>query len=650
GVLEDDCPSCTENNHCADGDACTVDTCDVATGVCSNTPKAVAATECCDNVPVNLAADVGGLGAVVSNVDGNDCTFDECTPATGCAVGAQCGVPSNPPMPAGDPCDDGIECDTVDDQCDGAGNCAGTSILAVPCPGGDPDCEAKHPAASCNPVTGFCRCVPPSLNFDVHPSDKVPNNACHDAGDKITVDVFFKDTPEVVYGGQFVVLYDPSCLQFRSINPGGDPYTFEIHEIVDEANGMIFYAVGVDPMGGVGVMGTGILAQISFAKLGACTECILCFGGENPLNTYLVNNIGQMVADVEPKCSDTIMANDEPWLECPGDAKVNVDCDKNTAMVFWDAPTFGSSCYPDADLVCWGQHESGLDMTALAMGGGGEHPLGVTRYHCDVTTTVCGHSVGCDWTVTVNHVTTLDVEIQLSPIIAGDLLRCIKFELYSDCVQSPLVVEKDIFFGGLFDHIGHFTDVIKIPGAGQWRCITARDQLHTLRSCAWLECIDGVYYAVFKGDPFFGGNWLVGGNLDGFKKDIPTASHDVIDIFDFGTFVVQWAVRADPNTICGTPGPNADINGDGIVDALDFTFVMMNFLDHSKDCCCGPAAGTIVGRTEVSVRELREMGLGELAVGDLNRDGLLNMDDVQAFQAGDQQPRKGSRDRAGMSR
>jgi hypothetical protein len=292
-------------------------------------------------------------------------------------------------------------------------------------------------------------------------------------------------------------------------------------------------------------------------------------------------------------------------------------------------------------------HESGMDMTHMAMGGG-EMPQGVSTFECLATSKICGDSLYDSWTVTVNDLTALDVEIQLSPIIADDLIRCIKFELFSDCVAPPLVFNHDILFGGLFDHVGHFTEMIKIPGKGQWVCITARDQLHTLAACAWLECINGVYYAVFKGDPFFGGNWLVGGNLDGFKKDVPSASHDVIDILDFGMFVSQWGRIVNPNTPCKTDGPHADINGDGIVDGLDFTFIMLNFLEHSKDCCCGPAAGTTVGRTEVSVRELREMGLGELAVGDLNRDGLLNMDDVQAFQSGDFKLKKSKRDRSGM--
>ncbi len=74
-------------------------------------------------------------------------------------------------------------------------------------------------------------------------------------------------------------------------------------------------------------------------------------------------------------------------------------------------------------------------------------------------------------------------------------------------------------------------------------------------------------------------------------------------------------------------GPHADINGDGIVDAADFAFVRMNFMDSSKDCCCPGSTAGVAGRTEVSVRELRQMGMSDLTVADLNGDGLVNMDD-----------------------
>ncbi len=77
----------------------------------------------------------------------------------------------------------------------------------------------------------------------------------------------------------------------------------------------------------------------------------------------------------------------------------------------------------------------------------------------------------------------------------------------------------------------------------------------------------------------------------------------------------------------------------------------MNFFVSSKPCCEQPTtAGVTVGRTEVSVRELRQTGMGDLAVGDLNNDGWLNMDDIAAFMAGERPTRKapGTRRSSGL--
>jgi hypothetical protein len=375
----------------------------------------------------------------------------------------------------------------------------------------------------------------------------------------------------------------------------------------------------------------------------------MCFGGANPLNTYLVDNVGWMVADVELICSDDVMENDYLGIDVPDDVVLNVNsCDSDTAMVYWDAPTATSSCY-GAELVCTGPWAPG-DPHYVDPMTGGEFPVGTWSFSCSAVSTVCGDSVSDGWTVTVNDEVSLDVTLQVSPVIASDeLVRCIKFEMFADCVQDPYVFERDVVLGGLWDHTGHFTEAIKVPADGNWICITARDQLHTLRACDYLECADGVYSATFKGDPFFGGNWLIGGNLDGWKKENPFASHDVIDILDFGQFVAQFGANyGTGDTPCGTQGPNADINGDGIVDALDFTFVSMNFLDSSKECCCGGAVAG-VATTSISVEELRANGLGDLSVGDLNRDGVLDANDMTDFLNGTRPVKKGAHERAGST-
>jgi hypothetical protein len=262
-----------------------------------------------------------------------------------------------------------------------------------------------------------------------------------------------------------------------------------------------------------------------------------------------------------------------------------------------------------------------------------------------------GKPDGC-WTVTVNDETSLDILVGLSPTSQskpGDnLTRCISFTLYSNCIQEPLTFSDDVTFGGLFQFVGKSKGKIKIPGSGQFDCITAQDKLHTLRACYTFgedDCEGGQLNASFSGDPRLGGNWLIGGNLDGWKKDIEGAnpSLDVIDILDWGTFASQYLTDyGSGDTPCGTTGlghgdlagPNADINGDGTVDLDDYAFISSNFLVNSKQCCCGPQAASAIAVTEISVAQLRADGLGELAAGDLNSDGLLNLADMAAFDQG----------------
>jgi hypothetical protein len=267
---------------------------------------------------------------------------------------------------------------------------------------------------------------------------------------------------------------------------------------------------------------------------------------------------------------------------------------------------------------------------------GGELPIGVSTFCCSATDAFCGHAVNDCWTVEVNDETSFDVTLQLSPTMAGDVERCITFELYADCSTAPIVVQDELFFGGLWDFVGHFTDFKKIPAAGNYFCVTAMDQQHSLRASAAVTCEGGVYSATFKGDPLVDGNWLVQGNLDGWKKDNPLASHDVIDILDFGQFVAMYGAIFLPNTDCADKHtPNGDINGDGVVDGLDFAFIMQNFLSSSKITCCpDSAASADVGRTSVTVRELRQMGMGDLVVADLNNDGVVDSADMNAFANG----------------
>lgn len=619
--------SCLGNNaNCNDGDRCTDDICNAA-DICEN-PDNFPDTDCCEPATGDLS--------IID--DGDGCTTDSCSASN------NRGSAEHPVSSAGTGCDDGNDC-FFGDVCDGAnsqagGGCSGTDVNLETCTT-SADCETKTGVAfDC--VGGFCFCtLSPDLGFIVD-GDK-----CLVDDQKVNVAVHVGAASVPINGAQFVIEYDPTCLSFNSIAPAGGAYTQQVAEIVNTGAGTIFYAVGVD-FGTVGDFGNADLAVVSFTKIGGCASCQLCFGGENPMNTFLTDDDGQFVG-VTPSCSNTISGAGSLSINVPPSVKVNSDCTSPTSLVTWDAPSSGDTC-GGTTIVCEGLHRSGLEYTAAEVANGGEIPQGDSGFTC-CAINECGAEACDGWTVTVNDSNSLDVVIQMSPTMrtapGATLTRCIKFEVFNNCLNAPLVFEQDIHFGGLFDFVGKFTDQIKIPDAIQPACITARDQHHSLRSCYLFgagDCVDGVLSARFSGDPLLGGNWLTGGNLDGYLKEDPNASHDVIDILDFGQFVAQYNEtydsdgdgNPDGNTPCGAfSGGHADINGDGIVDILDFSFVSMNFLEDSKDCCCPAGAAKNAPRTSVTVRELRQMGMLNLISADLNSDGVVDLNDMAAFLNGD---------------
>ena len=80
----------------------------------------------------------------------------------------------------------------------------------------------------------------------------------------------------------------------------------------------------------------------------------------------------------------------------------------------------------------------------------------------------------------------------------------------------------------------------------------------------------------------------------------------------------------------------ADISGDGLIDQIDMSFVIQNYLEHDKDACCpdGRGGAPAAPVTRISIIDLEAMGLGRLRSADLNQDGLLDADDIAAFLKG----------------
>ncbi len=129
---------------CDDGDACTAETCDPETGCQPGTPidcddSNVCTTDSCDSA-------TGCANEPISCDDGDACTVDSCDPVTGC---------SSTPLS----CDDGNEC-TVD-SCDPATGCSNTPATGSCSDDGDSCTDDVCNGGVCtHPDNGSCGPLP----------------------------------------------------------------------------------------------------------------------------------------------------------------------------------------------------------------------------------------------------------------------------------------------------------------------------------------------------------------------------------------------------------------------------------------------------------------------------------------------------------
>ena len=133
------CGCAPAGTPCDDGNACTVN--DIEDGACT----------CISGSP--LVCD-----------DGNSCTLNTCNPLTGCV---------SIPAPAGTACNDGNP-NTINDACDGTGNCVGTPVANEVCDGLDNDGDGLTDAADpglvlvlCENQVGVCGGVQKTSNLCV---------------------------------------------------------------------------------------------------------------------------------------------------------------------------------------------------------------------------------------------------------------------------------------------------------------------------------------------------------------------------------------------------------------------------------------------------------------------------------------------------
>jgi len=519
-----------------------------------------------------------------------------------------------------DPCNDLDDC-TVNDACHDTGICTGTPIDTLTCTT-DADCLFSV----CDQATGACSCV---LEPDLCLEPANPSIACYNQGDVFDVYIRLGVSSAGIFGGQFNIQYDPSKLKFMSVIPGSaadanSPFSAQLAKIIDEGSGSIFYAVGT-PFQHPGSNGEVPMAMVTFQALTACDTTDICFINDGPKDTLLTDTKGSSVT-FHPCCLTNLrVTGAPPEMVCPTSVSTGLDARATTATITWNPPTAVGGCDGPLSVDCSAtSNGSVIDPTTLIAGGGVFLP-GHYEFHC-VTQDSCGESASCQWTVDVANTHTMEVDVELSPpILADQVNRCLELTVFSDCAQDPLTIKQDVTFvrqrNTAFAHV-----TLDLP-RGVYTCVTARDPKHTLPSSGRVTISNNVYQSSCVGDPLLNGNWLIGGDLDGSAA---------IDLVDLATLITQMNTTLDPNTPCGTAGRHADINGDGLVDALDEAFILESFQLVALTTCCplvvpSSVSGSYGIVTSLTIKELRQHGWPELEAADANADGMVNAAELITF-------------------
>lgn len=467
------------------------------------------------------------------------------------------------------------------------------------------------------------------------------DRACVSAGDSFTVPIRASAGATPVVGGQFHLAYDPACLHLDAVDPGSacdiaSPFELEVFEQTNPVAGRVFYAAGIG-FGGLATSDAATLACATFTRLADCGTCNLCLITVSGAPSYLTGLGGQLVPAelVGDGCGCHVAGTSDIHMEVPASSSYDSACHTPTAQATWAPPTATDSCEGPLDVVCTCSHSDPLVPPAACQGwiaGGGEIPQGTADFCCSASNS-CGQSASACWTITVSDSMTFRALVQLSPTTASEPFnRCVEFVLHRSCVETPIISRGVLTFGAAGQSVGQAEFDFSVPSAA-YGCISARDPLHTLRARGRLECVEGgAVEALFTDEPAGEGSWLIAGNLD--------ADHDV-DILDFGAMMDQYLSLVPPDSDCAqTAGGgfvHADLNGDGIVDGLDFAFVE-GYLGMSDVATCCPNDGgagfTPAPTMAISTDNLAPDDPRNVARGDLNLDGVLDERDMAAFRAG----------------
>jgi hypothetical protein len=400
--------------------------------------------------------------------------------------------------------------------------------------------------------------------------------------------------------------FDASRLHLDSVAPAiGGPFTVETQESIDNAAGTLEYAASA-AQGSQGMSTATDIAELMFTVLEAPTAC-----GSSGLVSF--GTVGSAVTSFTASSGATITPSvvDLPPVSLDGDAPVLTGV-PSTTIVAVDAGITEGGTVPAPSVAATDGCDAAVTVavvlaypngsTGASWPSGGLFPIGTTQVTFRAAD-AAGNAAVASCLVTVLDHQLLDVNLSYQGANIGNAPRAIRVKAGASTQVVPFAMVA-----------GAATiEGIQVPVSAGYACISVKDTGFSLTSAA-APSVSARRYAA---------------NLTVVQGD--SDDDDFIDITDFGFLFVDRGLQS--------PQSRSNFNADSVVNNADLGFISVNFF-RGGDTCTPGADAPRAPRRRLHVKELRRIGLGELAAADLNHDGWVDTHDMQMAMQGGGAPQR----------
>ncbi|MFZ9914865.1 MAG: proprotein convertase P-domain-containing protein, partial [Phycisphaerales bacterium] len=415
-------------------------------------------------------------------------------------------------------------------------------------------------------------------------------------GETIVVRVASGNPGSVVVAARVVARYDATRLLFVQAVPSPDSPFTEVNENTTAPSvGTVRHEAQVG-QGNSGVTSSANIVDFYFTALPGETICgasaLVYFdtiGGES---TRFVNQGNNSIAPTLTNLGSLRIDGVGPALAGVPQSRTGAADAGSTAGAYYAPPVVTSSDDCDGAISASLLVTYPNGATASTWPANGMFPVGTTTLTWSTIDGV-GNQSSASRTVVVSNNQLLDAGITLGGAVAGNSTRSLRVKAgdTTQTVQVPMTQAAGSAQG------------VSLPVAAGYNCITVKDTVHSLTSSATPTVVNGRYSASYT---------LRQGDCN---------DDDKVDILDFSYFVANRGATVGPNA-------TANFNSDGIVNNADLAFISLSFFQVGDNC------GSYMGAPpldRISVKDLRRMGLGHLAIGDLNGDRVIDMNDIAHY-------------------